>query len=722
MARHGRVIDTVRPSREGHEFHEAWTARKAMQLLLPKDELVGIAVEGLSEEDQSVASAGTVEVADLTVYYGKDANFADADRVETLQFKYSPKRADQLFRASHAKKTIEKFAASYRDYKENYGAAAVTEKLFFELITNRPIFPALRKAIDCIAEGRQMAGDPKAQAEQFIKAYGLTGRPLSEFASKCRMTGLAGTLRDTKTDLSKILVDWSATADAQARARLGDIRDMVRMKAGCEAEHQKVIRQVDVLDALRLSDVKELLPCPESLAKVGEIVEREQLTEAASLIPSLAEPLVVHADGGIGKTVFLESLASLLSEQHEIVFFDCFGGGAYRSPEDGRHLPNRGLVHIVNVLACRGLCDPILPGSENTEVLFSTFRKRLKQCVKTLSAASPDRELFLFIDAIDNAAEYAEDRGQRAFPTLLLESIHLSGPIPGAKFVASGRTHKIKKYLRDVPYYDFELRPFTIAETTSYLSARMPDVTETEIKVAQSRSDGNARILEHLVTSGRGLLDPSEIDKPIVLADLLTERIESALAEALRRGYKRDAIDAFLAGLSVLPPPVPLDEYAGAHGMDIGAIRSFAADLAPLLDRTPQGMIFRDEPTETLVRENYGADKRALKRVAKNLLARQAESIYAAQALPGLLQKLGEGEKLFISLSMNAFPPRSPALSAKGESAMHGLRQLCCMPRAPMTKTVLCVCSLNSRRSRQVTRKALTTSSKIPILSLTRRT
>ena len=30
-----KPIDSVRASREGHEFHEAWTARKALQLLLP---------------------------------------------------------------------------------------------------------------------------------------------------------------------------------------------------------------------------------------------------------------------------------------------------------------------------------------------------------------------------------------------------------------------------------------------------------------------------------------------------------------------------------------------------------------------------------------------------------------------------------------------------------------------------------------------------------------
>ncbi len=653
-----QVTDTVRASREGHLFHEAWTARKAMQLLLPMDGLIGIAVEGLSEEDQSRASAGTVEIADLTVYYGQDANFCDADRVETLQFKYSPKRADQPFRASDAKKTIKKFAESYHNYRMNYGAAAVTKKLYFGLITNRPIFSPLQQAIDGIAKGRRLSGDAKTQAKQFETASSLSGRSLKEFASKCRINGLAGTLREINTDLWKILVDWSATSDALARARLGEMRTMVATKAGYEAQNQKVIRQVDVLDVLGLSEVEDLLPCPKNLPTIGQVVERKQLKEAASLVPTLTKPLIVHADAGIGKTVFLQSLSSLLSKHYEVIFFDCFGGGNYRSPEDGRHRPNRGLVHIANLLACRGLCDPILPGTRDTETLFTKFRKRLAQCVQTLATVSPNREIILFIDAIDNAAEYAEERGQPAFPTLLLESVFRSGPFPGVRVIASGRTHRIRKYISNLLYQDFELHAFTIDETKSYLSACMPDVTEIEIRVAQSRSEGNASILEHLVTSDRGLLDPSEINKPIAHDELLKERIKTALGEAIRQGYQEKEINAFLAGLSVLPPPVPLKEYAGALDMDIGAIRSFAADLAPLFDRTRQGMIFRNEPTETLVRENYGADTDALKVVAGNLLARQAKSVYAAQALPGLLQKLGDGKKLFNLAFDERFPSK----------------------------------------------------------------
>lgn len=50
-----------------------------------------------------------------------------------------------------------------------------------------------------------------------------------------------------------------------------------------------------------------------------------------------------------------------------------------------------------------------------------------------------------------------------------------------------------------------------------------------------------------------------------------------------------------------------MKEIATAFGLSEAEIQSLAADLAPLLDRTRHGLIFRDEPTETLVREMYGS-------------------------------------------------------------------------------------------------------------------
>ena len=393
-----------------------------------------------------------------------------------------------------------------------------------------------------------------------------------------------------------------------------------------------------------VGDPEDLLPCPPALTKVGKVVKREQLPDAIATVPSLSTPLLVHASGGMGKTVFMDSLASGVSENSEVVFFDCFGGGAYRSPEDARHLPKKGLIHIANTLAFRGLCDPILPDATDVESLLRTFRRRLTQCVSTVKRVASGRELVLLIDAIDNAELIAQERNERAFPSLLLESLHHT-PIPGVKLIVSCRTER--KPSIHAPCQELDLRPFTIDETTAYLRPRLKKVSQAEINVAQSRSGGNPRVLEYLVKSDRSLLDKSEIHKGVELDDLIQQRLSDALDAAFQRGNKQEDTDAFLAGLAILPPPVPLDEYAGAHGMEQSAIESFAADLRPLLERTNQGLMFRDEPTETLVRNRYGSLKSALRRVAENLSARQDTSVYAARALPSLLQVLDEDQKLF---------------------------------------------------------------------------
>lgn len=656
MAKNLISVDKVRASRDGHEFHEAWTARRAMQLLIPTDDLIGIAVEGLHPADQAAAALETVQIADIVLYYGKKPTFKGADTINIVQFKYSISSSDDDFRASHAKKTIVKFAAAYRDHKTRFGARDVRDKLGFELITNRPIYPAFEQAIANIAAGNPLSGLVKKQADQFKAACNLDGNSLVEFARKLHITGLAGSLIDNKRDLSRTLVDWSATSDAVAGTRLGAIRQMVHDKAGYAGTNRNVIGRIDVLAALDVPDVDELIPCPASLPKVGEVVERAQLADAIMLIPKLDKPLLVHANGGVGKTVFMNSLAQSLANKYDILFFDCFGGGAYRALDDSRHLPKRGLVHIINTLAFRGLCDPLLPDNNNTDTLFRTFRRRLSQCVKTLSTASEKRELILFIDAIDITAQHAKDRNEPSFPTLLLESFYHRGPVSGVKLVVSCRSYRIGMSMNGIPYTDFKLKSFNSTETETYLRDRIPSVTQIEIQVAQARSAGNARILKHLVTSNRGLLDKSEIDNSIKLDDLLNERIEAALSKAVTLGYKKTEINAFLAGLSILPPPVPLEEYASTLGMDISVIESFAADLAPLLERTKYGLIFRDEPTETLIRKIFGSDDNALRRVAKNLLDQQGSSVYAARALPNLLQKLDDGKRLFNLAFDERFP------------------------------------------------------------------
>ena len=290
------------------------------------------------------------------------------------------------------------------------------------------------KAIEAIANEVSRTGDIKRQADQFITAADLKGKPLAEFASKVRFIGHSGSLKATKEDLENLLVDWSSTNDPIARARLGDLKNLVREKAGYAGTNQNLITRPDILAALKVSDVNDLLPCEPRLIDVGPVVEREQLSEALERIENATKPVLIHAAGGVGKTVFMESLERRLGETSEVVFFDCFGGGAYRSLEDARHQPKQGLIHIANTLAFRGLCDPMLPETSDQQKLMRTFRRRLEQCVNTMSRVTPGRKLVILIDAIDNAEIAASQRSEDAFPIELLKSLNVKS-IDGVKVV-----------------------------------------------------------------------------------------------------------------------------------------------------------------------------------------------------------------------------------------------------------------------------------------------
>ena len=671
MATVRKTFDSVRASRDGHEFHEAWVARKCLGLLLPKNDLVGIAIEGFGEADQKLVTAEANEIADAVLYFGRSATFAQARRVVVVQVKYSKASELKPFRAADAKKTLNKFARIYRTCKRNHGAKKARDKLRFQMVTNRPIAGAMVKALRGLAEGAVLKNDAKKQAIQVTAACKLKGTDLAEFAALVDMIGLTGDLREHNQQLATTLADWSPARDHMARVRLDAVQRMVRDKAGLAQQHRNVIFRVDVLSALQMSDERDLLPCPASFPAVGKVVDRLQLAEAVALIPRLTKPLVIHAEAGVGKTVFMNSVAASLSRSHETVLFDCFGMGQYRAPDDARHLPGRGLVHIANDLACRGLCDPLLPSTSNSEDILRAFRARLEQVLAALRRGSADRQLILLLDAIDNASELARDRRQDPFPKLLLESLAIGTPILGLHIVVSARSHRRLAATGDVPCDELELKPFTEAETGAFLATRIRKLTEARVHVAQSRSLGNARILERLAEEP-DLLAPSEVGKVIAVDDLIRLRITSALAEARKLGNSKTNIRTFLAGLATLPPPVPLKEFAQINGMPDGAVKSFAADLSPLVEQTRHGLMFRDEPTETLIREDYAADAAALRALADNLLAMQATSVYAATTLPDLLLQLSDGEGLFDL----AFDERLPATitSKVGQQAIRHAR------------------------------------------------
>ena len=130
-------IDKVRASREGHTYHDTWTARVALELLTPTTTLIAIAVEGLSTEDAQIASVAATEIADLVRYRG-GVGIAQASHVEVVQFKYSIAEASVPMRATDVRKTLAKFAKADTDFAAVVGAERGREVVRYELVTNRP--------------------------------------------------------------------------------------------------------------------------------------------------------------------------------------------------------------------------------------------------------------------------------------------------------------------------------------------------------------------------------------------------------------------------------------------------------------------------------------------------------------------------------------------------------------------------------------------------------
>lgn len=665
-----KSVDKPRASKEGNRYHEAWLARRSLELIFPSDGLIAIAVEGLA--DETGLSQETIEIADATFYFGS-TKFDAARKVQIEQFKFSISRQSAPFRAADAAKTLRKFAQADADFKVRHGQASTEAKLRYGITTNRPVAMPFAEALRSAAKGLppKDAGSKK-QLEQIKTALGLQGAALTSFCKRLTLSGFGTTVAGLDGNTQRVIADWSASSDIIAKARMGALRKLISDRAALPGEQNKTVVKEDILATFDVGNEKDLLPTPDAFPDVGEIIERSQTGE---LIKELDQrPLVlVHAPGGIGKTVFVQSLTDKLkSTGCEVILFDCFGGGAYRNPTDGRHKAQRGLMHIVNELAARGLCDPILPGAPDATEVVRTARQRFEQAVTVLRRSRPKARLAIILDAMDNSGVQADDQGEASFPRLLFQSIALEKLSDGVIVVGTCRPERTANAIGDANCFKYPLIGFTLAETTKFVKARRPEAAPEQIASLQHRSGANPRVLANLIKSTRALTTSST--KVAVLDDLISEQINEAVNDAKMRGAKDDGVSGFLCALSRLPPPVPIDEIASAFGQTKEEIESFAADLNPLLERTRHGLIFRDEPTETLVRKQYGGKTNLLGDVVARLKAAQDSSVYATRSLPGLLFAIGDVASLQELAFDTRFPPTLSSDAAKRTIRINRLR------------------------------------------------
>ncbi|MEY8143107.1 NACHT domain-containing protein [Falsihalocynthiibacter sp. CO-5D18] len=669
MAKATKQIDTVRASRAGHTFHERWAARRALQLVFPKDNLFSIIVEGLSPNEEMKLGREAEEIADLILFYGGGDTFATCSSQQILQFKY--KAASDSVTSSYLKKTIKKFAATLRDYRKSAKDEEISEKLSFGFVTNAEFSDDLWSAISCLKSGALPKAPGAAQQLRYLKEWCHDEQivaeeifPLIEFrASTIDLPSQNRTLRRTVSD-------WSAESAGHAAKRLFALTELVREKSQIEGQGRNSIRREDVLDALEC-DEDQLFPAETRFVGVTGLVERDAIQAVKRKIIDCSLPVFLHADGGVGKTVFIQSLASSFSDTFEVVIFDCFGGGGYRSEAQARHLPKVGLLQIINELATRGLCDPLLPTDGDQIVLVSVARKRLKQASETVKTQSSLRGVLVVLDAADNAQLEANARDQTAFPRLLLASLS-EEPIDGVKLLLTARPHRMDSVVGNSQTESFELKPFSREETRQFLASRRKNMTDVEFSTALARSQGNARVLEYLDESWDINVSGSAIQTEISVEALIAEKCDAIFRDLHLAGWNKPEVHEFFAALSLLPPPIPLNELAKALGWSESQINSAASDLAPMLELVKHGAIFRDEPTETYIKDQYAGELAAQQSIAQRLQDGQQGSIYAAEALPHFLVVIGDGKRAYELAFSDQFP--AAVASAYGQRRLKLVR------------------------------------------------
>ncbi len=169
MSRAVKGIDKVRVSRAGHTFHERWAARRALQLVFPKDNLFAIVVEGLSPNERFKLGQEAEDIADLILFYGNGDTVETCTAQQILQFKY--KEAAEPVTSSCLKKTIKKFAATLREFKGSVTDGEIARKLSFWFVTNAEFSADLWDAIACLkSESTPKANGAKRQL-QYLKTW-----------------------------------------------------------------------------------------------------------------------------------------------------------------------------------------------------------------------------------------------------------------------------------------------------------------------------------------------------------------------------------------------------------------------------------------------------------------------------------------------------------------------------------------------------------------------
>lgn len=635
--------ELVRYSRAGDIFHYRWAARRCMRLISPKSRINQIVIEGSKEN--KLAGEYVIDVAE----YADSLTRQGFQDVTYYQLKHTTVHKNNPFDLSDLKETFEGFS---KRFQKLTSANIQVDSVIFTIVTNRPINQNLKENIEKLSTGEKANLKYKNTLSKYTQ---LSDEDLKKF---CACIKFADSEGDYNAQKYRLHVEISQlVAGSIDNPEIESITGLVRDKALPDSDG--VIVREEILEKFKVTSERDLFPAPPEFEKLETLMHREQHNDLLKTILASAASLIIHAPGGVGKTVFARQIAKSLPVGSFGVVYDCFGGGRYRNRSEVRHHHRQAFVQIVNELAVQGLCDPLIvnSGASETDILRK-FLDRIETAVIAMKKSNSNAVLVILIDAADNAEMAAAEFNDNCFAhELLRERI-----IEGAKIVALCRTESIHLLQPPSNIKQLELKPFSEKESFDYLRSHYPQASIEDGIEFHRLTSGNPRVQSNALSLNGSTIGEvfsrlgsigTTVDKQI--EGQLMSAIDS-IRDKLHDDYRKQ-IDSICVGLATLPPFIPLKILSRAADVEESAIRSFVADMGRPLWLSDSSVQFRDEPTETWFRETYAASKEQIEFFIEQIKPLANEYSYVASAMPALLLQAGKNTDLVeLALSDNYLP------------------------------------------------------------------
>ena len=642
---------TVPSSRAGDAFHYRWAARRCLKLIPFNTHLNRVVIESSLE---SVLHGELV--IDIAEYYGLDMN--NLTSIHYIQLKHSTQKTNP-FTLSDLQNTICGFAQRFSALKTSSDQKET--EVAFKIVSNRKISLNIKNAFNALSNGNKI----NLKIMQRIKEItNLDSETLEQFSKSLYFEDEEGDYLLQRDALKKETAEFltSIPDNPFIDSLVTMISDAVLPDARKKNEH--IISRETVLGRFGVLTEHDLFPAPPQYEKVSNLIQRKQYKILLESVFSSSTPIIIHAAGGVGKSVFANYCINSLPYQSFGVLYDCFGGGKYRNPSEPRHRHKDALVQIINELAVEGLCPPfILLNTDDNVKIIRKFLASLSKAICAIRNVNDKVILLIIIDAADNAVMAANEQKEQCFVHELLKETFPDG----CKFLILSRTERINLLKLPDDSKQINLEPFNEEESFLHLKQYFPEASLSNgSEFHRLTNIGNPRVQTNALTNNYSCVD--ELLQSFGLSGI---SLDDQIAEQINNGIKQinkkstieiqEQIKLLCYALGNLPPVIPIDVLSAVTEIDKATINSFLADISRPLWLTENSVQFRDEPTETWFRKTYVADNNLLLTFLKNLKSITISHSYAAQTLPSLLLKTEQYDELIsLALSDEYLPKNNP--------------------------------------------------------------